>query len=118
MEKLNGPKGSLEEVAAKYGPEAQVRTASNVTFGSGTIEGAGMEPVAVGKIFGLKPGKRTNAIEGQGGVLMAELQQITPAPAPADLAGLKKQIQMSRAGVLIMQCTKPSKRVPISKIPA
>jgi peptidyl-prolyl cis-trans isomerase D len=100
MEKLNGAKGSLEEVAAKYGPEAQVRTAANVTFGSGNIEGAGVEPIAVGKIFGLKPGKRTGAIEGQSGVLMAELQQITPAPAPADIAGLKKQIQTGRAGRL------------------
>lgn len=95
-EKLNNAKGTLEEIAAKYGPEAQVRTASNVTFGSANIEGAGIEPVAVGKIFGLKPGKRTEAIEGQGGVLMAELQQITPAAPAADLASIKKQMQGMR----------------------
>ncbi|KAA9339969.1 peptidylprolyl isomerase [Adhaeribacter soli] len=95
-EKLANAKGSLEEIAAKYGPEAQVRTASNVTFGSANIEGAGIEPVAVGKIFALQPGKRTEAIEGQGGVIMAELQQITPAAPVTDIAGVKKQLEGMR----------------------
>ena len=83
-------------MASKYGPEAQVRTSENVTFASGAIEGVGMEPVVVGKVFGLKPGKRTEAIEGQSGVIVAEVQNITPATAPADLASLKKQMETGR----------------------
>lgn len=100
MEKLNANKGAgaLESIADKYGPDAQVRMAENVTFASGGIEGVGMEPVVVGKVFGLKPGKRTEAIEGQGGVIIAELQKITPATTPADLAALKKQIETNRMG--------------------
>lgn len=96
MEKLNAGKGGLEEMAAKYGPEAQVRTSENVTFASGAIEGVGMEPVVVGKVFGLKPGKRTEPIEGMSGVIIAEVQNINPAAAPADLASLKKQMEAGR----------------------
>jgi peptidyl-prolyl cis-trans isomerase D len=97
--KLKAGNGTREQIAAKYGPEAQVRTAS-VTFGSGAIETVGMEPVAVGSIFGLKPGKRSGVIEGQAGLLMAELQNIDKAPAPADLGMLKNQLKMNRTSRL------------------
>ncbi|MFC5270907.1 peptidylprolyl isomerase [Adhaeribacter terreus] len=100
IEKLKGASGSLEQIASKYGPEAQVRTSENVTFGPGAIEGIGLEPVAVGQVFGLKPGKRTAAIEGQAGVMMMELQKINPAQAPADLNMLKQQMLVSRKGRL------------------
>ncbi|HSI89711.1 MAG TPA: hypothetical protein VK927_01280, partial [Adhaeribacter sp.] len=100
MDKLGNASGTLEEIAQKYGAEAQVRTAGNVNFAAANIEGVGMEPVAVGKTFGLKPGKRTGAIQGQGGVIMVELQNITPAPEAADLASLKNQIRSNRAARL------------------
>ena len=96
IEKLNANKGALEQMATKYGPEAQVRTSETVTFASGAIEGVGMEPVVVGKVFGLKPGKRTEAIEGQAGVIIAEVQKVTPATPATDLAGLKKQMETGR----------------------
>ncbi len=97
-EKLKAGNGTLEQIAQKYGAEAQVRNADNVNFANGSIDGVGVEPIVVGKIFGLKPGKRTDAINGQAGVIIAELQNVTPATAPADLASLKKQIESGRAG--------------------
>jgi peptidyl-prolyl cis-trans isomerase D len=96
IEKLNANKGNLEQMAAKYGPEAQVRTSENVVFANGAIDGVGVEPVVVGKIFGLKPGKRTDAIDGQAGVIVAELQKINPPAPVADLGALKKQIETTR----------------------
>ena len=96
IEKLKGQKGTLDEIAASYGADAVVRTADNVTYASATIPGLGVEPVAVGKAFGMKPGARTAPFEGQGGVLMVELTQLNPAPEINDFANVKEQIRTTR----------------------
>lgn len=97
MEKLQGQKGSLDQIAAAYGSDAMVRTADNVTFASASIPGVGVEPVAVGKAFGLKPGARTAPFEGQAGVMMVELTSLNPAPEIDDLSNVKQQILATRA---------------------
>jgi peptidyl-prolyl cis-trans isomerase D len=98
MAKLNGAQGSLEQIAAKYGSDAVVRTAEGVTFASGTIEGIGFEPVATGKAFGLKPGARTKAFEGQTGVVMVELLNIDKINFSGDFSGVRKQMEASQSG--------------------
>lgn len=98
MAKLKGQKGSLDQIAAAYGPDAMVKTADNVTFASAAIPGLGVEPTAVGKAFGLKPGARTAAFQGEGGVLIVELSSLTPAPEINDFSNVKEQIRLTRAG--------------------
>jgi len=98
--KLKGRKGTLDQIAASYGPDAMVRTADNVTFASATIPGIGVEPVAVGKAFGLKPGARTAPFEGQAGVMMVELTQLNKAPEINDFSNVKAQMRNERAGNL------------------
>ncbi|GAB3542324.1 SurA N-terminal domain-containing protein [Pontibacter brevis] len=94
--KLQGQQGTLDQIAASYGPDATVRTADNVTFASAAIPGLGVEPVAVGKAFGLQPGARTAPFEGQSGVLMVELTQMNPAPEINDLSNVKEQLRNTR----------------------
>ncbi|MCJ8163724.1 SurA N-terminal domain-containing protein [Pontibacter sp. E15-1] len=96
--KLKSQKGTLDQIAASYGAEALVRAADNVTLASAAIPGIGVEPVAVGKAFGLKPGARTAPFEGQGGVLMVELTQLSPAPEINDFTNVKEQLRATRAG--------------------
>ncbi|WP_347159936.1 SurA N-terminal domain-containing protein [Pontibacter chitinilyticus] len=97
IDKLNGSKGTLDQIASSYGADATVKTADNVTFASGAIPGIGMEPVAVGKAFGLKPGAHTAPFQGQGGVLMVELANLNKAPEPTDLASVKEQLVSQQA---------------------
>ncbi|MGV3540056.1 MAG: peptidylprolyl isomerase, partial [Rufibacter sp.] len=97
-EKLGTISGSLEQAAAKYGPDAVVRPATDVTLATANVPGLGFEPVAVGKAFGLKPGQRTGVIEGEGGVVVIELTAMNPAPPIADLNNVKQQLQGQRAG--------------------
>lgn len=97
IQKLKGASGSLEQMAAKYGPDAIIRTADNVTLASGVIPGVGMEPVAVGKAFGLKPGARTAPFEGQSGVTVVELTSLNKAPVTSDLKSIKEQMLTTRA---------------------
>ncbi|MFB9862965.1 peptidylprolyl isomerase [Rufibacter immobilis] len=97
-EKLGAASGTLEEIAAKYGPDALVRTATDVTLGAANAQGIGYEPVAIGKAFGLKPGQRTAPVDGEGGVIVVELTNVTPATPVADIASVKQQLQGTRAG--------------------
>ena len=81
MDKL--PKtGTLEEMAQKYGPTAQVGTAEGVVLGQGSIPNVGFEPLAVGKAYALKPGQKSAPIQGEQGVLVVEPVSTTPAPPP------------------------------------
>ncbi|MEJ8757585.1 peptidylprolyl isomerase [Pontibacter sp. H259] len=92
IEKLAKTKGTVDQMAAAYGPDAMVRNADDVTFAAGTIPGIGLEPVAVGKTFGLKPGSRTAPFEGNGGVIVVELAGLTKAPEVKELSGVKQQL--------------------------
>ncbi|MBC5774534.1 SurA N-terminal domain-containing protein [Pontibacter sp. KCTC 32443] len=97
IEKIQKTKGNVDQMAAAYGPDAMVRTADDVTFAAGTIPGIGLEPVAVGKTFGLKPGGRTAPFEGNGGVIVVELANVTKAPEVKDLSGVKQQLVNMRS---------------------
>lgn len=97
IEKLKGATGSLDQIAANYGPDAIIREAEEVSLASGALPGLGLEPVAIGKAFGLKPGSRTAPIEGQGGVVIVELVNLTTAPEVQDLSGVKVQLVNTRA---------------------
>ncbi|WP_207433746.1 peptidylprolyl isomerase [Sabulibacter ruber] len=97
-EKLGSASGSLEQIAAKYGPDAIVRPATDVTLGAANAPGLGYEPVAIGRAFGLKAGQRTAPVDGEGGVVVVELTSLTPATPVADITSMRQQVQAQRAG--------------------
>ncbi|MDO7850882.1 peptidylprolyl isomerase [Hymenobacter convexus] len=92
-----GSGGTLEEMAAKYGPTAQVGTAPNVVLGQGSLANVGFEPLAVGKAFALKPGQHSAPIQGEQGVVVVQPESVTPAPAPANLKAVQTQLAQQRA---------------------
>jgi peptidyl-prolyl cis-trans isomerase D len=92
-----GTGGTLEEMAAKYGPTAQVGTAPNVVLGQGSIANIGFEPLAVGKAFALKPGQHSAPLQGEQGVVVVQTESVTPAPAPANLKNVQQQLAQQRA---------------------
>ena len=97
MAKLKGKTGTLEQIAAAYGPAAQVKTADGVTLGTGTIPGLGAEPAAVGAAFGLKPGQKSAPLQGEQGVLIVEPVTINAPTSPADVAATRQQLTAQRA---------------------
>jgi peptidyl-prolyl cis-trans isomerase D len=98
QEKLGKITGTLEQAAAKYGPNAIVRSVTDVTLATANAQGLGFEPVAVGNAFGLKPGQRTQPIQGEGGVVVMEMSSVTPAPPVTDVNSVKQQLAGQRAG--------------------
>jgi peptidyl-prolyl cis-trans isomerase D len=97
MEKLKGATGSLDQIAANYGPDAMIRDLEEVSLAGGALPGLGLEPVAIGKAFGLKQGSRSAPIEGTGGVVIVEMLQLTQAPEAQDLSGVKTQLVNTRS---------------------
>ncbi len=114
MSKLGNASGSLESIAQKYGAGALVETADDINLATGFLRSAGIDPVALGKAFGLKPGKRSKPFVGEGGVLMMETTKLTLAPAVADYALYKTQLQQnntSRIGFYINEAIKEAAKV-------
>ncbi len=103
-EKLAAANGNtLADIAAKYGPTAQVKAAPSVQFANGALPEVGYEPAAVGALFGLKPGKRSAPITGEQGVLIVQLEKMgDPAAQPQqpaqDLTATRKQLEQQRQG--------------------
>lgn len=93
-EKLNGLKGSLEEIAAAYGNDAEVASVSDLKMSSNAL-GTKFEPKAIGVAFSLENGKRSTPVIGENGVIIFELQNKTIAPAVADYSMYKFPLQQN-----------------------
>ncbi|MES2794481.1 MAG: peptidylprolyl isomerase [Bacteroidota bacterium] len=91
VEKLNSLSGSLEQIAQKYGAGAIVETSPGITLANGSLKSAGSDPVAIGKLFGLKPSQKSKAIKGESGVFIVEGTAIQNAPEIADYSQFKNQ---------------------------
>ena len=114
ISKLGSASGSLESISQKYGAGALVETVDDVNLATGFLRSAGVDPVALGKAFGLKPGKRTKPFAGEGGILVMETTALNPAPAIADYALYKTQIQQNntqRIGFYINEAIKEAAKV-------
>jgi peptidyl-prolyl cis-trans isomerase D len=114
LAKLGNPSGTLESIAQKYGAGALVESAEGINLATGFLRSAGVDPVALGKAFGLKPGKRSKPFVGEGGVLMMETANVTPAPTIADYALYKTQLQQnntSRISLYINEAIKEAAKV-------
>jgi peptidyl-prolyl cis-trans isomerase D len=99
-EKLNkaGTKGTLEEIAKKYGKDAVTGDAPNLTL-NGNIGNTGNNPLAVGKAMGLKANKRSEIIIDESGIFILEGVKATPAPEVADYTQYKKQLKDGKSGM-------------------
>ncbi|GAB3999281.1 SurA N-terminal domain-containing protein [Spirosoma daeguense] len=112
--KLGNASGTLESIAQKYGAGALVETADDINLATGFLRSAGVDAVALGKAFGLKPGKRSKPFAGEGGVLIMETEALTEAPAVGDYTMYKTQIQQnntSRVGFYINEAIKEAANV-------
>jgi peptidyl-prolyl cis-trans isomerase D len=112
--KLEGIKGSLEQIAQKYGAGALVETVADINLASGMLNTAGPDPIALGRISGLKNGKRSKVFIGENGVFIVEKTGSIAAPALADYSNFKNQIQsmgVQRASFFINEAIKENANI-------
>lgn len=90
--KLDGLQGSIDEIATTYGKDATVSSMSDLRLSTNSLSGAGFDPKAIGGVFAPESGKRTKAFAVERGVLLAEVQNKTIAPALGDYTSYKDQM--------------------------
>jgi len=66
---------SMQALATAVG--TSVDTVNDLTMTAGTIPGYGVEPRAVGAVFGLRPGQRSGVIEGDQAVFVVQTTSLT-----------------------------------------
>jgi peptidyl-prolyl cis-trans isomerase D len=98
LKKLGTPSGALEQAAQKYGAGALVETATEINLMAGMLTSPGIDPIAIGKIFGLQTGKRSKPFVGENGVFVVETTKLTKAPEIADYTQYKNQITQRNGG--------------------
>jgi peptidyl-prolyl cis-trans isomerase D len=96
QKKLQDMSGTLDEIAAAYGEDANVYSTSELKISDNSLPGVGFDPKAVGKVFALNSGETSQPVIGENGVLIIETQAITEAPEIADYTSYKNQLQQQR----------------------
>lgn len=91
--KLSGITGSLDEIAASYGPDAKVNSSSDLLLNSNSLPSVGFDPTAVGVAFSLEAGETSAPVLGENGVLMILMENKTIAPEIADYSIYKNQLE-------------------------
>ncbi|HEX6223575.1 MAG TPA: peptidylprolyl isomerase [Chryseolinea sp.] len=109
IEKLNGLKGSLDEIKTAYGQDANVYSTSDLKLSSNSLPTVGFDPVAVGTAFSLESGKRSKPLAGENGVVILELTNKTVAPSLNDYSAYKTQLDqgnINRSSVGVAEAIK------------
>ncbi len=113
-EKLKGKTEPLEDLAKLFGKDATVNSSSDLKMNATTIPAVGFDPLVIGTIFSLENGKRSKPIIGENGVVVADLQTKTSAPAIGDFSMFKTQLQQaknSNSGYLIGEALKETANI-------
>ena len=98
IDKLAGIAGSLDEIAAEYGEDANVYSSSDLKISSNSLPSVGFDPLAVGMAFSLGSGEKTAPFASENGVLIIEMENKTTAPEIADHATYVTQLEQERRG--------------------
>lgn len=112
--KLKGATGDLETIAKKYGAGALIETANDISLATGFLTSAGFDPIALGKVFGLKPGQKTGVFTGENGVFIMDLINKTEAPKIADFTQNKTQLTQSlesRSSYLVNEAIRENAKI-------
>lgn len=83
-EKLKSLSGTLDEMATSYGADANVYSMSSLKISTTIITSAGNAPEAIGAAFSLSEGAVSDPILTNNGVVIIQLETITPAADIAD----------------------------------
>ncbi len=114
QEKLKGKTEPLDELAKLYSRDAILNSSSDLKMNSNSLPSVGFDPVVIGSIFSLENGKRSVPLAGENGIVIADLQNKTEAPAIGDFTMFKTQLLQSlssRGGYYITEALKEAAKV-------
>ncbi len=110
-EKIDVKAKTLDDIATKYGKDAQKGEAKDITLSKNAIDDKfGMNPLSLGKAMTLKEGKRSEVIIDDTGVFVLEGGKKTEAPKVADYTAQKNSLKQSKDGMLSFQTQEAIKK--------
>ncbi len=89
MKKLEAEGKTLSDIASHY--NTTVQDAGGINFRSYSIPGAGIEPALIAAASASEPGRLSKPVEGNSGVYLFMVSEVTPAPAE-DLLMVKERM--------------------------
>jgi len=98
INKLKSLSGSLDSIAASYGPDAKVYSSSDLKLNTNFLPSVGMSSEAIGRTFSLKEGEKTAPIPVDAGVVIVQLNKLTPASDIADYTTYENQLKQNISG--------------------
>ena len=98
VQKLKQLSGSLDDIAYSYGEDASVLTSSNIKISTTSLPSAGGADEAIGKAFSLSDGQVSDPIATDNGIVIIQLEGITPAPEIADYTMHSNNLKRAREG--------------------
>ncbi len=98
FEKLSSLTGTMEDIADGYGGDARLLNSADLKLGSNNLPNVGIAPEAIGRVFSLTPGARSEPIKEENGVIIVELNELPEVPEIADFAMYSNQIDQRRTG--------------------
>ena len=108
-EKLSDLSGSIEDIAASYGSEAKVNSMTDLKLSANSLNGVGIAPEAVGRIFAMSNGDRSEAFATDNGVLIVEVESITEPAAIDDYTTYQSQLAQNRFSRISFSITQAMK---------
>jgi peptidyl-prolyl cis-trans isomerase D len=96
--KLKDMSGSLEELAAAYGSDANVYNSSDLKISTTSLPSVGFAPEAIGAAFGLADGATSAPIALDNGVIIITLVNKTEAPEVGDYSIFANQLKQKVRG--------------------
>ncbi len=97
-EKLIAKTEPLEELAKLFPRDAVVQSSSDLKLNSSSMLSVGYDPVVIGSVFSLEGGKRSVPIQGENGVVVIDIQNITVAPSIGNYSMFRDQLMSSQTG--------------------
>ncbi|MFT4733859.1 MAG: peptidyl-prolyl cis-trans isomerase D, partial [Arcticibacterium sp.] len=92
--KLGSESGDFEAIAKSYGAGALLESVTDINMLTGMLNSAGIDGVAIGKLFGMKVNESTKPFAGDNGVFMMKKLDETLAPEIADYSKYKDDISL------------------------
>ncbi len=92
IEEMKGV-ADLDQLAQKAG--VTVETVPNVNFSMYAVPRMGQEPRVIGMVSTLQQGQMSVPIEGQTGVFVVKVENVTPPAETTDYTAVKQQLQQS-----------------------
>lgn len=109
IEKIKGLDGSLEDMSTSYGTGAKVNSMADLKLSSNVLTGVGSAPEAVGSIFAIAAGSKSEPFAVDNGVLLVEVESFNEPAAIEDYSTYQTQLAQNRFSRISFSITEAMK---------